>query len=228
MATGTDLTTSLEPCPLWKLAEYMRDGTWLDVRTDETLITRVRIVEMIVRVRGEDIVLRQEWFDAEQEWRKQQFVVDADTIWKVLPTNYKLEVVEPHGVQLPPGEMTEDQATHILDLIVKAALFMFSLTPEEFSSKTAVNKWANIDARYACMAVSWELTELGENEITHRCGYKSPMPLHSARQSIFIKPFDDARRDSAQRLARLVVNQRHHTYRRRAEWWPPNYHRLLP
>lgn len=195
--SGTDLSPSLEhhkpdgyPVPLYTLANYMRKGAWLDIRTDEGPINRVRITEIVVRTLGEDVRFRQEWvehLDSERKDPKRvrhEIVVDSDAIWKVEPTRYHIDEVEPHGVQIewiPQPSQSPDLMQRILEAAMQTTMRMYDLSLAQLRH-TAMRE--HLTARYACMLVVFEMSDLSETQITEALGYKSPTPLHSARSEV--------------------------------------------
>jgi hypothetical protein len=226
MATGIDSETNetcpvfpsglfgegaFDPCPLQVLARHMLDGRWVDVRTDEGLICRVRITEIVVRAQGEDIRLRQEWLDGPDDKVRrirQEIVVDADAIWKVLPTNYHIEQVQPWKTKKtggPRSPVPDETAQTIVTQVIETALFLYQTT-----KKDLIEEGNASPRRYVAMLVIFEMTDISVFDIcTKHFGYHSPTPMVSAqyrlrsgleghRNETFVTP------ENIRRLADLV------------------------
>lgn len=192
------------PVSLALLAHHMQTGRWLDIRCDNELIQRVRIIEIVVRVQGEDIVVRQEWLDEQAErdedyYRKHTFVIDSDAIWRVRPSELHPSDVRPYGIDVPREPQDEGLQQRILVTVLNTARGIWKLGMEELS---AVTEWKWIPHRYACMVVLYEVSDLDERQITQAFGYKSVQPFVSARDMVR-RPYSDECR-SRQQMARQL------------------------
>jgi hypothetical protein len=178
------------PVPLWALAAYMRDGTWLDIRTEDGPAYRVRIVEIIVRVQSEDIRFMQEWLEhlddeGHEVKRVRHYInVDSDTIWKVEPSRYHIDQVEPYGLKITmPKALPQDesQMQKVLTTVIKTALTLDDLKLEEL--RQAYDRHT-LPTRKAVMIVAYEMSDLSPPQICQALGYKSQMPHQTARQDV--------------------------------------------
>lgn len=225
----------LDPCPLDVLAEAMRDGMWLDVRTDDTTIMRVRIMEIIVRTKGEDIVFRQEWLNRAEEFEKRQFAIDSDAIWRVVKSQYKIEDVKPYGVT-EDGEWSDAQKSlygaldsnvtnKIVATVVHAALVLFDHKPENFFAGARGTESNMVTHRHATIIVLYEMTNLSPHYIcTDVMKYDSVQPFVTARDKMTVTNYaqSDARRmkhittfrETVTRLGDLADKQLVQHYRR--------------
>lgn len=232
-----------DPCPLHVLAEAMRDGKWLDMRTEDGVIQRVRIVEIIVRTQGDDVVLRQEWLTGRDrdEFYKQQFAIDAESIWKIAPTNYRIAAVRPYGS--PDGERpavkgqpaTERETEIIVDTVVKGGIFLFQIAAKDWNAATRGGKgdWHVINKRHATVLVLFEMTDLDPSECCKRMGWKSQQPLITAKWKATPQKHRDPQeakdfQGDVRSLGKLVDDQlAPHKYRRQG-FYGRDYTPVLP
>jgi hypothetical protein len=218
---------------LQELARHMRDGRWLDVRTDEGPIYRVRIVEMVVRVQSEDIVFRQEYLDGSGKFAVQQFPVESDAIWKTMTTKVRIEDVQPYGITVVAPEDGEDGGGHVvpitdgqqqrlLETVLKGALYLNNLTLGELRHNP---ERQHLVPRYVAMLVLYEMSNLAHGQITEALGYASITPLLEAmkERSRDKSPLPDGVR----RLGDLVDNQLA-PVRYRSAKLSPSYKPVLP
>lgn len=236
--SGTDSNQSPQPpkpdgfpVPLHVLAAYMRDGTWLDIRTEDGPVHRVRIIGIVVRVRGDDVRFRQEWLEHLDDERKEVkrcshvLDIDSEAIWKIEPTHYHVDEVEPYGlkIELPPMPLqTDEMQKEVLVTVLRATVTTFNVSMNELRS---VRDWESIDARYTGMLVVFEMTNLSATQIAEAFGYKSQTPLLSACHDLKHNRRKGLR-DSMKRIARVVESQI--TFKARRQYLPGNYSPVLP
>lgn len=227
MASGV-----FDTCPLHLLAECMRDGKWLDVRTEEGVLQRVRIVEIVVRVRGEDVQFQQAYFDGSGQYRKHTFPIDSDCIWKVVPTNYSLEQVKPHGITFLKPASPTSAPDALPSLIIDTVGSYFGVPREDFIGEVACRNWKRLPERYVSMIVTYEMTDRSPLDIAKLHGYKSLTPCMSALQEvkcIQARTWEDKRQmfKSVREVAH-VVDRLHGGMRfRRTAGWTYQYKPLL-
>lgn len=222
------------PVPLYVLGAYMRDGTWLDIRTEDGPAYRVRIVEIVVRVQSEDVRFMQEWLEhlddegAEVKRVRHYINVDSDTIWKVEPSRYHIDEVQPHGfkIETPKLPQNEERMHVVLTTVIKTALTLNDLKLEEL--RQAYDR-QTLPVRKAVMIVTYEMSDLSPPQICEALGYKSQMPLQTARWDV---SNSRARnhvwlRESALRLGKLC-DQQLDFQARRSEPFPSDYSPVLP
>lgn len=183
----------------------MRDRVWLDVQTGDTFLPRVRIVQIIVKRTGDDIVLRQDWLEegGGDVWpNRQRITVDAANIWRVAPTALRLDEVQQWGEPPPPPEpekksrikLGDEVSDMVAQGIVQAALLYYDTTADELKRVTEHRYTAR---RYVAMLVMFEMTDLTPHQITAQFGYRSPMPLVCARDHLTWYVRDPSRRASS-------------------------------
>lgn len=211
----------LDPCPLTTLAEALRDGTWLDVRTDEHTIMRVRIIEIVVRTQGEDVVFRQEWLDSEQEFQKAQFAIDSDAIWRIVKSSYKVDEVMPY--EYAPSahvakRVSNGEERRIIDAVNSSACYLFQEDPKEFvSNYGGKGTWNLVNHRHVAIIVIYEMTNMSPTAIcTKAYGYKSQGPWLTAAWKAKVGPGRDSKAfcDSVRRLGELVDSKLCERFRR--------------
>lgn len=195
---------------LRELAEHMRDQRWLDMRYDDELLQRVRIVEMIVRVEGEDIVLKQEWVNEDAEvkedyFHRQRIEIDSEGIWKVMPTAYHVSEVQPRGIALTPQAVGDELAQAVLLAVQRSLKFVHHFDDKEWEEMYRC-RWEISDARHQGIIVVYEMTDLPPDQICRGFGYKSPQPLMTARWKASISPHNqhESFREGIKRLAKLT------------------------
>lgn len=204
-----------DPAPLAQLAEYMRDGKWLNLQTEDGVLVRVRITELRVYTQSEDIVLRQEWLDEREEFQHRQVIIDSESVWKATPI--KMSVSE---VPAPVETRVADKDAvfgHILNvLIADTGLTTGVIT----AGGKGDNPPEHVNARHCGLVLLYEMTDLDPREVCERFGYKSPQPLVTARQKMtFSQPVEAERkwRQDVQRRAREVWRRLGHAARRTDE-----------
>lgn len=219
-----------DPCPLRVLAEHMRDGTWLDVRTEDGLLERVRITEIRVRVQGEDVIVRQDWLH-EEDYRRAEHALDSDVIWRVNPTTRKIADVTPFGGVTRTVQAGEPAA--VIGAIVGTVVFTAGGKAEELTSpRVGKEPWELTNARHQGIYLAFEMTDLSGHDIcTGYFGYKSQGPFllardkarHSldAQTGYYVRPTATSPNDWVKQLRRLagVVDQQLGFKSRRAQWW---------
>jgi len=178
--------------PLHVLAEYMRDGTWLDVMTGEGFLQRVRIVQVIVGRRREQIAFRQQWLEGNQHdtWLcKQRIVVDAWSIWQIGPTRFSVDEVQQWGEspraaepeKKAPIELGDELSQMVAEGVIQAAVLRYNTTVEDLKD---IAYQRQTSQRYVAMLVMFEMTDLTPVQITAQFGYRSQMPLVCARDRL--------------------------------------------
>jgi hypothetical protein len=174
---------TLEACSLRELAENMRDRKWVDMRVDGIgVLQRVRIIEIRVKAEGEDIVVRQEFLDLD-DFVVCTHVVDADAIWRVLPTNYHTEQVEPYGRRRPRTELpSAPRARWPTPLwpgerAMVVAAVKYEVARETGCSLSTALELSTIDAKHRAVLLTYELTDLAAYEVCACFGYHSTSPL---------------------------------------------------
>lgn len=169
---------AFDPAPLAQLAAHMRDGTWLDVRTDDGLLQRVRITEIRVYVHGEDIIFRQEWFTPEDDFRHRQVPVESEAIWRVNPSRTELRDVKlPPGCESRPGDPEDVCRVALLVVGGEMGISADVLCGGEFRGRQLQSV---VDARHCCLLILHQMTDEGPVETAQRLGYKSQQPLLTA------------------------------------------------
>lgn len=180
------MALALEPAPLHVLAEHLRDGTWLDLRTAEGPIYRVRIMEIVVRMADEALVCAQEWYDELRERRtRRKLVLTAEDVWRVQPTTLTVFEVKPYGEQTPPKP--RELGTGTLDVLKEAiATAAADLVDTSSAAVMADTKGGRrfTQVRYVAMLVMYEMTDLSIPKITDYYGYGSPTPFYSAQSAL--------------------------------------------
>lgn len=234
--SGTDSPTNHKPdglpVPLYVLAAYMRDGTWLDIRTEDGPAYRVRIIEIVVRVRGEDVRFTQEWLENLDDERKEvkrcrhTLDIDSESIWKIEPSQYHLDEVQPYGlkIELPPlPKQSPEQMQLVLETVLKTSLRWHDLTLEQLRQNT--NR-THLQQRYVTMLVVLEMSDLSSNQICEAMGYRSPTPMISAVQDRRNGRWKAALEKSVYSLGGLCDTQLSFTARRTLPF-PLNYSPIL-
>lgn len=186
---GTPVTTStgdviwgdfrpgfFDPAPLAQLAEHMRDGRWLELRTDDGTLHRVRITEIRVYPKGDDIVLRQEWLTEKDEFRHREIVMDSEAIWRATPVKMRVSEVKP-----PVIERVGDP-TRVLGEIVNVLIADTNFTTGELLNPNSGRMDSRmVDARHSGVLLLYEMTDLSTVEAAAHFGYKSQQPFLTAR-----------------------------------------------
>ncbi len=218
-----------EPVPLGVLAEYLRDGTWLDLRTEDGLVQRVRITEIIVRVEGEDVRLFQQWFDEDCSFNKRTFTLDAEAIRKVRPTTcQRVSDVVPWDGDLnrvAPAIFNAEFEQELLQCVLKSAMFMFSVKLDELRNARNFAP-GPVTQRYACVIVLYETSNLEPKAICEALGYASVQALVSARCDMCSPHPVQERIDAVKRLGKLV-DQRMPMRCRTSRAFPDDYSPVL-
>lgn len=213
---------------LRELAEHMRDGHWLDIRHDQELIQRVRILQIVVRLETEDIVLRQEWLDEdaadEDYYHRQLITIDSDGIWKVRPSTVHPSEVKPHGTLPPPPEAQSDELQErVASVVLDAAAKHYGIARDAL-----VQESHYLPARQVTMLVVYEMTDLSPHDIaTRHFEYKSQTPLISARDKIGWARDAHVTKANVVKLSGRVDGMLAPLRARRTKPFPRDYKRLL-
>lgn len=197
----------LEPTPLFQLAEWMRDGKWLDMRVDVDdvgVLQRVKIVEILVRMEDEQIYVHQEWLDRDDHKHTTTIIIeDAEAIWDCGPTQVSLLDVKPLRSQPEPPQprrpVEEDEldavTKHITDAVLAACKLAFGVDPLDPWT------WKVSHHRHQCIIVMYETTNLTASAICRKVfDYASPTPFVSARY----KMDDDGFRTGCETIIKLL------------------------
>lgn len=169
-----------DPVPLHRLAQFMRDGSWLEMQTEDGKLTRVRITEIRVYVSGEDVVLRQEWLDDEEEFHHREIVVESDAIWRAWPIKMPLGKVPPP----PHVPRSGDPVTvfgHVLNVLIADTGFT---TGELTVVGDGRQPPGLTDARHSGIVLLYEMTDESPTWAAGCFGYKSQQPLLTARSKM--------------------------------------------
>lgn len=224
---------AMDPCPLYVLGRYMQEGTWLDVRTGDGVIQRVRVLEIVVRVKTEEVRFRQEWLVDEEDFYKQEIVLDSEDIWRVTETNYHIMEVQPYGlakratpVGVNSGETeTSAFAQLVVETVVKAAQFLYQIN---YTDLMESNDWVILNRRHACLLVVYEMTDLSPRTIcVSHFKYRSQQPLLTARDKVRPGTGTDFEAD-VRRLGKLCDQQLLPDKHRRSVPYPRDYTPVLP
>jgi hypothetical protein len=182
------LATYYDSAPLHVLAEYMRDRVWLDVMTGEGLLKRVRIVQIIVGRRAEQVVFKQQWLEGGGnviELCKQRIVVDGCSIWQVGVTQYTVDEIAPWGAaKLEVVDVGEQFDDVMRQLVVEAVL---ECTEEIFKVKRdkllqTSGDWRECHHRHQAILVIYEMTDYRPADLCKNVfGYASQGPWLTAR-----------------------------------------------
>lgn len=178
----------LDPVELHELAEHMRDGTWLDMRVIEHgTIERARVEAIIVRREDEEIELLQEHM-LDGVVHQANVRVSADAIRWMKPSGFELvdvQVKEPP----PPGKVDTDKVVSTVKDLLVLLYHDDKITP--LTNRKAVEvmlagsayKSVFSHIRHIFVYLIWAYTdgELDPGQICKLAGYKSPMPLQSAK-----------------------------------------------
>lgn len=168
-----------DPCPLATLAEYMRDGKWLDMQTESGKLQRVRVTEIRVRTQGEDVMLRQEWLTAEGVFRHRELAIDSDCIWRATPVTRNIGDVE------GPRELAGD-AEHVFGVIVNVLIADTGFTTGQLTSggKQGRLDAKIVNARHSGLVMQYEMTDDDPLKVCERFGYMSPQALNTGLQKM--------------------------------------------
>jgi len=178
-----------DPVSLRTLAEHLRDGTWLDMEVCDTsgpssvsivTLERVKIVEVIVRTSGEDLVLSQQWVTESDKRVDDRLVFDAEAIRRCKSTSVSLLDVRPHRkpvVVVAPHDPSAQVATAHVCVAEGALLF-----GEEFDHlkghRGGRGAWNLVHARHKVIIAIYETTDLSPERICKDVfGYKSAGPF---------------------------------------------------
>lgn len=181
----------LDPVALDKLAAYMRDETWLDIRIcDHGPVERVQIMNITVWPDHEDVTMRQEVMRGE-DIHELQLEADAEDIMWARPTAFPepLDVQEAKPVEPPreeefmPGRLEE-----AYDATLDAVAFAHSMSRAELDKELNEEFYSKygkaVHRRYEIIWILRQVMDdrLSTLEICQRIGYKSVMPMQCARQ----------------------------------------------
>jgi hypothetical protein len=171
-----------ESVTLQELAQFMQDGAWLDLGTEDGVLERVRITEIRVRPRGDDLMLRQEWVIADQRLHR-EIEIDAESVWRAKPTRLDIfEVRSPYkardGVAKPDaafGAITTAIAMHE-GFDIQQLTGMAPVGEFEFGRLIA--------CRHVGILLQYGMTAESMTEASFRFGYSSPQPYYTAREKL--------------------------------------------
>lgn len=221
-----------EPVSLAVLAEHLRDGTWLDLRTEDGLVQRVRVTEIIVSVDHDDVRLFQQWFDDDYSFNKRSFAIDAEAIRRVQPTAcQRVSEVVPWVADMrddtTPVIFNAETEQELLQCVLASALFMFDVKLNELRATREIGP-TEVTQRYACLIVLYEMSNLHPKDICEALGYSkgSVQALISARYDMCGANPVQERIDATKRLGKLV-DQRMPRKCRTSRAFPRDYSPLL-
>lgn len=188
MSVGYELRFGwTEPVMLRVLAEFLRDGTWLDMRIDEERVNRVKIIEISVHKTGESVVVKQNYMKGDN-YCSDRLVFDAERIWSCKPTEVELLDVEPFEPEpvigiAPhrPSETIDEYTQRIVDAVLVACVHLYP----GISVATLIepnSDYKEIHYRHQCIIAIYEMTDLTQGAICKQVfNYASPTPWVSAR-----------------------------------------------
>lgn len=194
----------LDPVDLRELACHLRDGTWLDLRVVEHgTVERARVTGIIVRADHEELELEQEHsFNGEVQTSVLNY--PADSVRWARPSVFSLEDVE---IRHPKATDASVDDQRVIDAAKDLLIFLFKdsqWTP--LKNRKDVEKLmvaspyggTGCHARHVFVWTVWRFGsgEISPTDICKMAGYKSPMPLQSARWK-FSDRRDDYKDDMA-------------------------------
>lgn len=192
---------SIEPPSIRQVAEWMRDGTWLDMRIPFGHAERVKIVSLLITFSDERITIEQVWFGADERVYRRQFECDLEDCLCCEPTRVGPLDVNPlergrsekiaAGQAKRKAERMEREReigkrdAQVAEIIIQATLKAFTYLERAtfLGTKDAYqgNQYVS-HHRHQAMLVMLVMTELSPQEIcTKVFAYKSVQPLMTAR-----------------------------------------------
>jgi hypothetical protein len=185
---------ALEPVPLERIARYLRDEEWVDMRVCEAgIFERVQVENVTVFRDREEVVVRHRRPPIEdggvttETWR-----IDAEDIMWINPTVFSEEEAAPPkaataskgGLDARGGQI--DQVFVAL-MVALASHFKMPVNDIEAEMRLVYGNGnrasqERVDRRHLMLWCLHELTDETTETIYRKLNYKSPMPFHTARQ----------------------------------------------
>jgi hypothetical protein len=172
---------SLRPPPIEKLAGYIQDGQYVDMRVcDQGRFERVMPLNLTIHRDHDELEVRQDVPDG-KEVQSRVFRFDCEDIMTVQPTVFELDDVE--AAKLEDGEhgLTDEALARE---ILQTVAFMHGATANEIKDGTNETVWY----RQLCIRLMWEVSKRGQSNIPQLFGYSSGGTTHNALYQTAKKP----------------------------------------
>lgn len=189
--TRINFADALDPVSLTRLAEYLRDGTWLDMRIcDHGPVERVQIMNITVWADREDVMLRQQVQSGDGDdilITEQELEADAEDIMWARPSVFTepIDVKKAIPVELP-RPMDSIDMENVFNVTADAVAFMHQMPRADLDKELS-----EISNRIgpACLRryqLLWTMRQvlherIGTLEICQRIGWRSIQPYQSAK-----------------------------------------------
>lgn len=224
---------TLEPTPIRQLAEWMADGTWLDMRTPMGRAIRVRVTSLLITPDADELGIEQKWVGEDDRVKDRSFSFDAEEIWDCQPTAVGLlDVVPLKGRAASPDpappKATALDSQDVVDAVVAATCVVFDyLKPADLYGPNMEGRF--VHHRHQAIIAVYEMTDIPPRQICTRVfTYRSPQPWFTACWKL---SGDDGMRQAVKRIGTLadaqLKAQGHTKPCRRQGTLPTNYKPVL-